>query len=217
MSHKQEGDRHLSGDELEAITRRTIQHYDSGAARFWAGTRDHDVIQNIEALLTSIPGPPPHRILDFGCGPGRDLIQFTALGHYAVGLDGSLALVCMARRESGCEVLHQDFLALELPDAHFDGVFANASLFHVPRQELARVLGQLRETLRPEGVLFSSNPRGHNEERWSGDRYGSYHDLDEWRRHIIRAGFEELRHYYRPQGKPRDQQPWLATVWRRTC
>ena len=216
MSHEQEGDRHLYSDELEAITRRTIQHYDYGAARFSEDTRDHDVTQNIEALLTSIPGPPPHRILDFGCGPGRDLIRFTALGHHAVGLDGSLALVSMARQQSGCEVLHQDFLALDLPDAHFDGVFANASLFHVPRQELGRVLRQLRETLRPEGVLFSSNPRGHNQEGWRGDRYGSYHDLEEWRRHVTRAGFEELRHYYRPQGKPRDQQPWLATVWRKT-
>src|SRR6266508_3406141 len=79
---------------------------------------------------------------------------------WAVGLDGSKEFVAMARSYSGCEVLHQDFLAMVLPQSRFDGVFANASLFHVPSQELPRILLELRETLRPRGVLFCSNPRG---------------------------------------------------------
>src|SRR5438445_3974359 len=77
----------------------------------------------------------------------------------------------MARSYSGCEVLHQDFLTMILPESRFDGVFANASLFDVPSQELPRVLLELSETLRSRGVLFCSNPRGNNEEGWSGDRY----------------------------------------------
>jgi SAM-dependent methyltransferase len=85
----------------------------------------------------------------------------------------------------------------------------------VPRQELGRVLRELWDSLKPDGVLFSSNPRGNNWEGWSGERYGCYHDLEEWRRHGEEAGFEEVRYYYRPPGKPRDQQPWLATVWRK--
>ena len=71
----------------------------------------------------------------------------------------------MARIYSGCEVWQQDFLKLDLPDSHFDGVYANASLFHVPSQELPRVLLELHTTLKPGGVLFSSNPRGDNEIR----------------------------------------------------
>jgi SAM-dependent methyltransferase len=70
----------------------------------------------------------------------------------------------MARAHSGCDVLEQSFLALDLPNQHFDGVFANAVLFHVPRQERPRALGELRETLKPGGVLFSSNPRGDGHE-----------------------------------------------------
>jgi len=88
-----------------------------------------------------------------------------------VGLDGSKEFVAMARSYSGCEVLHRDFLAMELPECRFDGVFANASLFHVPSKELPRVLLELSETLRPRGVLLCSNPRGNNEEGLSGDRY----------------------------------------------
>lgn len=193
----------------------TIGHYDRAAESFWQGTRDHDVSQNYAALLEAIEGEPPYAILDFGCGPGRDLRHFRTLGHDAVGLDGAAEFVAMARAYSGCEVLHQDFIALDLPVSRFDGIFANASLFHVPSRELPRVLRQLRAALRPRGVLFSSNPRGNNEEGFHGDRYGCYWDLESWRAHLTAAGFEELSHYYRPPGLPRDRQPWLATVWRR--
>jgi len=87
-------------------------------------------------------------------------------------------------------------------------------LFHVPGQELPRVLRQLRAALRPDGALFCSNPRGDNQEGWNRGRYGAYHDLAAWRALMNEAGFGELEHYYRPAGLPREQQPWLASVWR---
>jgi SAM-dependent methyltransferase len=102
---------------------------------------------------------------------------FAELGHIAVGLDGAPHFAVMARAHSGCKVWQQDFLELDLPDRHFDGVFANAALFHVPCQELPRVLLELYASLKPGGVLFSSNPRGHNEEGWNGRRYGVYMTL----------------------------------------
>lgn len=199
----------------EEVSRRTLEHYDSRAEEFWHGTRDHDVSQNMAALLKHIEGAAPFTILDFGCGPGRDLKAFAGLGHIAVGLEGSARFAAMAREYSGCEVLRQDFLSLELPGARFDGVFANASLFHVPGRELPRVLRELHASLKPGGVLFSSNPRGTNEEGWNRGRYGAYHDLEAWRGFVTAAGFAELDHYYRPPGLPREQQPWLASVWRR--
>lgn len=201
-------------DDLAAITAGTLAHYEARAGEFWEGTRGHDVSQNIDALLRHIRGTPPFAILDLGCGPGRDLATFRALGHAPVGLEGSPAFAAMAREHTGCEVWEQDFLALSLPAARFDGIFANASLFHVPRRELPRVLGELRAALKPGGVLFSSNPRGGNEEGWSRGRYGAYHDLEAWRAFMTAAGFTELEHYYRPPGLPREQQPWLASVWR---
>jgi SAM-dependent methyltransferase len=201
--------------DVAQITELTLEHYNGRASEFRDSTRDHDVSQNIGALLRHIEAEPPYRILDFGCGPGRDLRSFTALGHVAIGLDGAAQFVSMARIDSGCEVWQQDFLRLELPQSHFDGVFANASLFHVPTADLARVLGQLRATLKPGGVLFSSNPRGNNEEGWNRGRYGAYHDWQAWSRHLDAAGFVALEHYYRPSGLPIEQQPWLASVWRK--
>jgi SAM-dependent methyltransferase len=201
--------------DLALVSGRTLEHYSERAAEFWTGTRDHDVQQNIAALLRHIPAAPPLHILDFGCGPGRDLAAFRALGHEPIGVEGAPLFAAMAREYSGCEVWEQNFLALKLPAAHFHGIFANASLFHVPRQELPRVLGELHTALRPDGVLFSSNPRGNNEEGWNRGRYGVYHDLESWRAFVRAAGFTELEHYYRPPGLPLEQQPWLATVWRR--
>jgi SAM-dependent methyltransferase len=205
----------MKSAELGEIARATLEHYDGRAEEFWRGTRGHDVSQNIAALLQYIEGVSPFTILDFGCGPGRDLMAFTGLGHVAIGLEGSARFAAMARAYSGCEVLEQDFLKLDLPSARFDGVFANAALFHVPGRELPRVLRELHATLKPGGVLFSSNPRGANEEGWNRGRYGAYHDLESWRRYLGAADFAELEHYYRPAGLPREQQPWLASLWRR--
>lgn len=205
----------MNSEELRRIARVTLEHYDQRAAEFWQGTKEHDVGQNIRELLRHLEGQPPFRILDLGCGPGRDLKAFAALGHIAVGLDGSARFAAMAREHSGCEVLEQDFLRLDLPRESFDGVFANAVLFHVPSQALPRVLLELRSALKPRGVLFSSNPHGHNEEGWTRGRYGAFHDWETWRGFMTQAGFEELHHYYRPPGLPREQQPWLASSWRR--
>ena len=149
----------LNSQDLKNIAVLTLQHYNEHADDFLRGTRDHDVSQNIAALLQYIDGKPP--------------------------------------------------------DNRFDGVFANAALFHVPRQELPRVLLELHAALKPRGALFSSNPNGHNEEGWAGGRYGAYYDLETWHRFMLAAGFLELTHYYRPAGLPREQQPWLASVWRR--
>jgi SAM-dependent methyltransferase len=205
----------MTPEELKRITTQTLSHYEGSAESFWQGTKDHDVSQNIGMLLRYIQVPAPFELLDFGCGPGRDLKTFKALGHQPVGLEGASTLAAMAREHSGCEVWEQNFLELNLPPARFDGVFANAVLFHVPSAALPRVLSQLYETLRPGGVLFCSNPRGEGQEGWRGERYGAYHDLETWRGYMITAGFTELTHYYRPAGLPLEQQPWLATVWRR--
>ena len=202
-------------EDLQRIAERTLAHYDQNALGFWEGTRDHDVSQNINALLQYIEAPSPLELLDFGCGPGRDLMTFEALGHRVTGLEGSSQLAALARANSGCQVLEQNFLNLDLPGARFDGVFANAVLFHIPSLALPRILRALHVALKPGGVLFCSNPRGDGQEGWYGDRYGAFYDWPTWRYYVTQAGFVELTHYYRPAGLPREQQPWLASVWRK--
>ena len=121
--------------DLENISSATLERYASRARDFFEGTKDHDVSQNIDVLLKHIPGNPPFSILDFGCGPGRDLGTFSKMGHLAIGLEGCANFARMALDYSGCEVWNQDFLKLD--------------------------------------------------------------------------------HYYRPANLPFEQQPWLASVWRK--
>lgn len=205
----------LNAEDLQSIAARTLAHYEHHAQSYWEGTRDHDVSQNTAALLKYMLGPPPFDLLDLGCGPGRDLHTFKAMGHRPVGLEGAPSAAALARAHSGCEVLEQSFLNLDLPAQRFDGVFANPVLFHVPSQVLPAVLTSLHACLRPGGVLFSSNPRGQGQEGWNGERYGAFHDWPTWRDLVTSAGFDELEHFYRPSGLPIEQQPWLASVWRK--
>lgn len=201
----------LRAEQLDQIEKITLGHYDDNAWSFWQGTKDHDVSQNYAAFLTRFPVDKKLDILDFGCGPGRDIRYFKSLGHQPVGLDGSAAFCNMARKYTGCEILHQQFLKLNLASQRFDGIFANASMFHVPSQELPRVLQELHTALRPGGILFTSNPRG-SKEGWSDQRYGYFPEFETAQTCLRGAGFKVLSHYYRPQGAPRAKQPWLAIV-----
>ena len=203
--------------DLARIAARTLAHYAQHAGAFWEGTRDHDVTQNYAALLDALGHRPGLRILDFGCGPGRDLHALRTMGHVPTGLDGCREFVDMARAYSGCEVIHQNFFELALGERQFDGVFANASLFHVPHVLLADVLGELARVLVSSGVLFCSNPRAFREsqEGWQGDRYGCYLTIDSWRETGRAAGLILEHEYLRPAGRPNAEQPWLAMVWRK--
>jgi len=198
-------------DEIQRVT---INHYELNAESFWEGTRDHDVSQNTNAFLQVLPKDRPLDILDFGCGPGRDLAVFKQLGHRPTGLDGSEVFCIMAQQYSGCTVLHQQFLNLELEPGSFDGIYANASMFHIPSQELPHVLAACHRALKPQGILFTSNPRG-DAEGWQGERYGYYMEFEPSKFYLEQAGFSILDHYYRPEGRPRHEQPWLAIVCQR--
>jgi SAM-dependent methyltransferase len=201
----------LKENKLAEIESVTIGHYNQNGEAFWHGTKDHDVTENYAAFLLPFPKDKKLDILDLGCGPGRDVNYFQSLGHRPVGLDGSEVFCGMARQYTGCRILQQTFLNLDLLSLSFDGIFANATLFHVPRQELSRVLDDLHAALRPGGILFLSNPRGDGE-GWSGQRYGHYMQFEASKRFLEEAGFEVLNHFYRPSGKPSHEQPWLAIV-----
>jgi SAM-dependent methyltransferase len=199
---------HNTNDKIQRVT---INHYNLNAESFWQGTRDHDVSQNISAFLSALPKDRALDILDFGCGPGRDLATFKQLGHRPIGLDGSETFCIMAQQYSGCNVLNQDFLNLDIKPNSLDGIYANASMFHIPSQELPKVLAECHQALRPKGILFTSNPRG-EAEGWQGERYGHYMEFERSKLYLEQAGFSILEHYYRPKGKPRHEQPWLAIV-----
>ena len=92
----------LTPEELRHLNAQTIAHYQRSAHEFLEATGQHDVSQNIEALLRNITGAKPYDILDLGCGPGRDLLAFKALGHRPIGLDGCAEFVEIAKARTQC-------------------------------------------------------------------------------------------------------------------
>jgi SAM-dependent methyltransferase len=202
----------LHPQDLEKIAHLTLEHYNQHAEEFWEGTRDHNVSQNIEGCcsISRVSRRSRYSILAADQGATS-----RCLPNKVTSRSVWKAPCILQRWHVPTAPATLDFLKLELPEKYFDGVFANAALFHVPRQELPRVLLELHTTQKPGGVLFSSNPRGRNEEGWNSGRYGVYYDHESWSRYTSAAGFVELTHYYRPDGAPLEQQPWLASVWRR--
>ncbi|MBL4603405.1 MAG: class I SAM-dependent methyltransferase [Emcibacteraceae bacterium] len=199
-------------ENVKKIEKITFDDYNGKASKFWENTKDHDVSQNYTAFLAPFDGKKSLDILDFGCGPGRDILYFKSIGHNPVGLDGASEFCEMARKLTGCRVLEQSFNDLDLVENSFDGVFANASMFHVPRKNLAKVLKDLYKALRPNGILFTSNPRGDDDGWQRPGRYGNFMQYDQSLVYLEDAGFKIIDHYYRPPNLPRDQQNWLAMV-----
>jgi SAM-dependent methyltransferase len=199
---------------MEQHEKITIAEYQLTAESFRVGTWDHDVSQNRDALISAMP-LVPGKILDLGCGPGRDLVAFQNLGHDVTGLDATPAFVDMAKQAANCPVWEQSFLNLDLPPNYFDGIFANASLIHVPAREMQRVLQNLHQALSDRGALVMSMVRGDFEgfsERPTGSRYVTGWEYDTLAPRLQATGFQVLNHYYRPAGMPIEQQSWLVMV-----
>ena len=216
-------------EEVRLAAESTIADYAAVADGYARGNMDHDVSQNIEAmlnpLLTSPLMQPPYDVLDVCCASGRDLVALKKLGHRPVGLDGVEAFCAMSRELSGCEVWQQSLTDLDLPESRFDAIFCNACLFHVPSAALPAMLTRLAAALRSGGVLFVSNAHGFGEDRegWTQGRtpatrsYVTWLSEETWVRTCKDAtGLNLLQSYYRPPGKPRSMQPFLATVWQKS-
>ena len=150
----------VSASDLEDNFGTTLAHYNQHAESFREGTRDHDVSQNIDALLRHIEGEAAvhHPRFRLRAGARPEGVRRARPRRDRTG--GRRPLCRDGARRHRLRSVEQDFLALDLPGGTFDGIFANAALFHVPCAELPRVLGELHATLKPGGVLFSSNPRG---------------------------------------------------------
>lgn len=212
--------------QMEKHEQITIAEYQLTAEDYRIGTWNHDVSQNRDALIAAMSGQNSDRnsiqnpdckckILDLGCGPGRDLIAFKEMGYDVTGLDATPAFVEMARQIADITVWQQSFLSLDLPNNNFDGIFANASLIHVPSAEMFKVLQCLYQSLTDRGILLMSLLRGDREgfsERPTGYRYVTGWEYETLEPILVAAKFQILHHYYRPSGIPIPECSWLVVV-----
>ena len=173
-------------DEKETTRQTYDQHASVIADRFWGG----DLSNSWEAFDAMIPRKA--RVLDLGCGSGRDLAVFTRMGHWVAGLDLSMGMLLEAARRAPGNYLQGDMTRLPFAPASFDGVWVSASLLHIPRKLVPGVLAGVNQVLKPDGVLYLSVKKGEGEE-WElreGERFFSYFGVDEVGGLLMDAGYQ---------------------------
>jgi SAM-dependent methyltransferase len=157
----------------------TLAYYDAAAESFFATTVDVDMSSLYEPFLRELAGGAA--ILDAGCGSGRDARIFNERGYAVTATEPSPALATLAEAYCGLLVEPRRFQDIDWRE-RFDGIWACASLLHVPLAELPEVLQRLAHALRPRGVLYVSFKYGRGEREQGGRRFT---DLDE-------AGLDKL-------------------------
>lgn len=175
------------GKEVEM----TRQAYERGAKLYASGGLTPKAMER-EMLLFVGYLPSGARVLDAGCGPGRDLKEMAALGLEVVGVDNSQELLAMVPGEIA--TLNADLRAIPLADESFDGIWANASLLHLPRNEMRIALRELHRLLRRGGHCMVSVKEGSGE-GWSTEkgmeaRFFTYYGSEELDKLLEQSGFE---------------------------
>lgn len=157
----------MDGGLQAADQQKTLLYYQENADSFVQGTLSADMSDLRSRFLRLLP--PGGRILDLGCGSGRDSRAFLDLGYAVDAADGSPEMCRLARELTGQPVRQMLFGELDARE-EYDGIWACASILHLPRQQLPDVLGRIARALKPGGVLYTSFKHG----GFEGIRGGRY-------------------------------------------
>lgn len=151
----------------------TLHYYQTNAQTFFDGTVNVDMSSLYETFTRHLA--PGARVLDAGCGSGRDAKAFQEMGYQVEAFDASPAMVELAREHAGLPVQLMTFADVDWKE-EFDGIWCCASLLHVPAVELPGVMQRLADALKPGGVWYVSFKYGDGEREVDGRRFT---DLDE--------------------------------------
>lgn len=151
----------------------TLSYYEANAQRFSEDTRNIDMSSLYEPFLSLLP--PSSHILDAGCGSGRDSLTFLERGYEVTAFDASKAMVELASRHTGRPVLHMSFDQVQFQEC-FDGIWASASLLHVPRCAMSEALYRLSRSLQAGGVMYVSLRYGADEKIVEGRLFNDYNE-----------------------------------------
>lgn len=153
----------------------TLNYYNQNADAFITGTQNADMSQQYRHFLKHLPGGG--KLLDLGCGGGRDSVYFSSLGFEVTAIDGSEELCRRVRECCGIPALCIKFEELSFAE-EFDGVWACASLLHVKKADIPGVMGKVSAALKPGGVLYASFKYGSEERICSGRFFNDYTEKD---------------------------------------
>lgn len=161
----------------------TLAYYDEHAEEYAASAATADLSALYGRFVSCIPRGS---ILDLGCGSGRDTKQFLAMGYQVTAMDGSAEMCRIASDYTGIPVACRRFEELTEEDA-YDGIWACASLLHIPEEQLPEILDRICRALKDDGILYASFKKGCGGST-DGGRFYQYYDEEELRRLFCRSG-----------------------------
>ena len=188
----------------------TIDYYNTHAKAFSDSTVNVEFTHMQDHFLDLLPTGA--LILDFGCGSGRDTRYFLDQGYRVEAIDGSVELCRIASDYTGITVKHKYFEELDEQEM-YDGIWACASLLHLPRKDLAEVFRKIRDALKQGGILYTGFKYG----TFEGMRNGRY--FTDFTEETFRAfldecpGFTELEHWVTADVRPgRGEEKWFNVL-----
>jgi len=191
----------------------TLPYYEANASAYAAKADDLDMAIYQARLISRLP--PRARILDVGCGSGRDAAAFSAAGHTVLAVDGSEAMCAVARARGGFDVRRMLFSEIAF-EAEFNGAWCSASLLHVPKEDEADALRRVVRSLVPGGVLVGLWKKGDGQCPDAEGRLFRYHTEDSLR--ALAAAVPELvlEKIVEDPDNRRPDVAWLTLIGRRT-
>jgi len=183
----------------------TLKYYQDNAQTFFDGTVNVDMSSLYEAFTRHLA--PGARVLDAGCGSGRDAKAFLEMGHQVEAFDASPAMVELARKHTGLPVKVMSFADVDWKE-EFDGIWCCASLLHVPAVELPGVMRRLADALKPGGVWYVSFKYGEGEREVDGRRFT---DMDEVGLQALIRKIKKIEIF--ELWTTKDKRPNRAEVW----
>lgn len=191
---------------------KTIDYYNKHAEEFTASTFEVDMESLYQPFLAELPEGA--RILDVGCGSGRDTLAFKKKGYQVDSIDYSKELVKKASRLTGIPIKLKSFYEVDDYEA-YDGIWACASLLHCERSRLAEVIGKLISALKPGGMLYMSFKYGTTERENDGRIFT---DLDEAQANALLEPFDnvqQIQQWITVDKRPERQEKWLNLIWKK--
>lgn len=187
----------------------TLKYYQDNAQTFFDGTVNVDMSSLYETFIRHLA--PGARVLDAGCGSGRDAKAFQEKGYQVEAFDASSAMVELAREYTGLPVQLMTFADVDWKE-EFDGIWCCASLLHVPAAELPGVMQRLADALKPGGVWYVSFKYGDGEREVDGRRFT---DMDEVELRALVGVVEVVDIWVTRDKRPGRDESWVNGVLRK--
>jgi ubiquinone/menaquinone biosynthesis C-methylase UbiE len=194
----------LTYDQIASGYIDTINHLISDS---WISRFEKSLLDKLVNLIQA-PDRPYLKILDIGCGNGKDTFYLSQKSRVIpTGLDYSSGMLSEARTTyPNIDFVQMDMRKLAFKDNHFDGVWANGCIYHVPKVDFQQLLSEVRRVLKPEGILSFNFKLGagerleQNPKSYAGrPRFYSYYELQEMKNELIQASFTIIETQLYPQ------------------